>query len=86
MTDRTIETSVQSSRTRTSTGGSTGTATARQELQTTEMRVLLREELDDLSRHLNALQTALDDAAETPPASRRARARASLLAILERMS
>lgn len=85
MTDRTIGASVQSITTGKSAGRSTGKS-AREEMQTTEMRVVLREELDDLSRQLEALQSALDEAGQTPPASRRARARASLLAILDRLS
>ncbi|HSG91667.1 MAG TPA: hypothetical protein VLA56_20790 [Pseudomonadales bacterium] len=53
---------------------------------TSEMRAVLRHELVDLTRQLSRLETVLDDVGAESPAQRRARARASLLAILDRLS
>lgn len=55
-------------------------------LQTGEMRAILREELADLTRQLGRLEAALDDTRTESPADRRARARASLLSILDRLA
>lgn len=50
------------------------------------MRVVLRAELAQLTRQLSRLETVLGDARGESSAARRARARASLLAILDRLA
>lgn len=50
------------------------------------MRVLLRAELDQLSQQLSRLEAELEETGEEPMNEKRARARESLLAILDRMA
>ncbi|MEE4297804.1 MAG: hypothetical protein V2J24_00050 [Pseudomonadales bacterium] len=50
------------------------------------MRVVLRAELDQLSQQLSRLEAALEHAGDEPMGEKRARARASLLAILDRLA
>ena len=50
------------------------------------MRGVLRGELARLTRQLSRLETALEDARGETPDEKRARARASLLALLDRLA